>query len=113
MNTIDRQELKERLLKEGYVEANGLERTIDNLLNLEGKAADMLYGWLKSNILPQFEAIEGVDSTFLREQIKMKEPAIILSYGMLLKDPQINGAHLRSLQKRRLGFRPRKDDENK
>lgn len=108
MTTIDRQELKERLLKEGYVEANGLEKTIDNLLHLEGKAADMLHDWLKSNILPQFEAIEGVDSTFLREQIKMKEPAIILSYGMLLIAPKINGARLRSLQKRQFGFRPQK-----
>ena len=104
MNTIDRQNLKNRLLQEGYVEAFGLDRTIDNLLNLDGKAADMLKAWISDGVIPEFDAIEGVDSTTLREQLKMKDPAIILSYGMLLKDPKVNSIHLKNLLNRRMVF---------
>lgn len=99
MNTINRQELKKRLIQEGYVEAYGLDRTIDNLLNLDGKAAVMLIDWFNNGKTPEFDAIEGVDSAFLRDVLKMKEPAIILSYGMLLKDPKVNGAHLKSIMR--------------
>lgn len=99
MNTINRQELKKRLIQEGYVDANGLEGTIDNLLNLDGKAGEMLVEWYNHGIRPEFEAIEGVDSTWLRDTLKMKEPAIILSYGMLLRDPKVNGAHLKGIMR--------------
>lgn len=104
MNTINRQELKNRLIKEGYVEANGLDRTIDNLLNLDGKAAEMLKAWMYDGIIPEFDAIEGVDSVFLRDNYKMKEPAIILSYGMLLKDSKTNSARLKTLLKQKEVF---------
>ena len=90
MNTIDKQELKNRLIQEGYVEAFGLDQTINRLLNLDGKAAEMLKAWMDEGIIPEFDEIEGIDSKVLREQLKMKEPAIILSYGMLQKDPKIN-----------------------
>ena len=75
MNTIDRQELKNRLIQEGYVEAFGLDQTIDRLLNLDGKAAEMLKAWMDEGIIPEFDEIEGIDSKVLREQLKMKEPA--------------------------------------
>lgn len=97
MNTIDRQELKKRLIKEGYVEAFALDRTVDNLLALDGNARKMLEEWLFYNESPNFDAIEGIDSVMLREQLKMKEPAIILSYGMLQKDVKINSGYLRNL----------------
>ncbi len=102
MNTIDRQELKKRLLKDGYIEAFGLENTIDNLINLDGKAKEMLVQWLKYEIIPEFEAIEGIDSKMLRGQLNMKEPAIILSYGMLLKNPKVNSVHLKNLFRNRM-----------
>ncbi|MCD8297329.1 MAG: hypothetical protein LUC88_07135 [Prevotella sp.] len=104
MNTIDRQELKNRLIQEGYVEAFGLDQTIDNLLNLDGKAAGMLKAWMYDGIIPDFEAIEGIDSKMLRE-IKMKEPAIILSYGMLLKAPKENSIHLKRILKQRIVYK--------
>lgn len=104
MNTIDRQELKNRLIQEGYVEAFGLDQTIDRLLNLDGKAEEMLKAWMEEGAIPEFGEIEGIDSQILREKLKMKEPAIILSYGMLQKDPKANSIHLKNLLKRRTVF---------
>lgn len=104
MNTIDRLELKNRLIQEGYVESFGLDQTIDRLLNLDGKAAEMLKVWMDEGIIPVFDEIEGIDSKVLREKLKMKEPAIILSYGMLQKNPKANSIHLKNLLKRRTVF---------
>ena len=98
MNTIDRNELKNRLIQEGYIEANGLDMTIDNLLNLEGKAAEMLMEWFQDGKKPEFEAIEGIDSTYLRDTLEMKDPAVILSYGMLLVDPKVNSVRLKRIR---------------
>lgn len=106
MNTIDRQELKNRLIQEGYVETFGLDQTINRLINLDGKAAEMLKAWMDEGIIPEFDEIKGIDSKVLREQLKMKEPAIILSYGMLLINPDANSIHLKNLLKRRTVFRP-------
>ncbi len=97
MNTIDRQELKNRLIQEGYVEAFGLDQTIDRLLNLDGKAEEMLKAWMEEGAIPEFGEIEGIDSQILREKFKMKEPAIILSYGMLQKEPKLNSIHLKNI----------------
>lgn len=97
MNAIDRQELKSRLLQEGYVEANGIESTIDRLLSLEGHANEMLNAWVLEGKVPEFEAIEGIDSRVLREKLGMKEPAVIISYWMLEKDPKLNGIQLKKL----------------
>ncbi|MBR5656206.1 MAG: hypothetical protein IKW98_05930 [Prevotella sp.] len=108
MNTIDRQELKNRLVQEGYVENYGLDQTINRLLNLDGKAAEMLKAWMDKGIIPEFDEIEGIDSKVLREQLKMKEPAIILSYGMLLIDSKVNSLRLKNLLKQRIIFN-RKD----
>ena len=102
MNTINRQELKNRLLQEGYVEDYGLDKTIDNLLGLNGEAAKMLQEWVDHGKVPEFEAIEGIDSNTLRVKLGMKEPAIILSYGMLKMDPKINSIHLKNLLNRRM-----------
>lgn len=101
MNTIDRQKLKTRLIEEGYVEAFALDRTVDYLLALDGSARKMLEEWLFNNESPNFDAIEGIDSVMLREQLNMKEPAVILSYGMLLKDAKMNSGYLKNLLMRR------------
>lgn len=102
MNTIDRKELKNRLIQEGYVEAFGLDQTIDRLLNLDGKAEKMLKAWMEEGVIPEFDEIEGIDSKVLREKLSMKDPAIILSYGMLQKDPKANSIHLKNLLTRRM-----------
>ena len=59
----------------------------------------MLIEWFFNNTIPEFDAIEGVDSDYLRNTIKMKEPAIILSYGMLTKDPKVNSNYLKNIRK--------------
>lgn len=35
MSMINKNELKQRLIDEGYIEEYGLERTVENLINLE------------------------------------------------------------------------------
>ncbi len=108
METIDRTQLKERLIEEGYIEANGLEFTVDNLLNLTGPASEMLRKWMATGEVDKFEPIEGIDKRFLKDKLNMKKPAIILAYGMLLKDPKRNAMLLKREADRRNAFRPAK-----
>ncbi len=100
MNEITKEVLKTRLLEEGYKEEYGLDETMDRLLNLNGDARLKLYEWLYEGKIPTFKAIEGVDSSILRENLQMKEPAIILSYAMLLHNPEINSIYLKNLLKK-------------
>lgn len=99
MNTIDRNELRERLIDCGYVPEFGLENTIDNLMNLKNidnqDAYLMLQEWMNTGKVRKFEPVEGIDLKFLRDTLKMKAPAIILAYGMLLYDPVRNALFLK------------------
>lgn len=98
MNNIDRNKLKELLLNEGYIESNGIEMTLDNLMNLKGDAADMLREWMGTGKVRKFDPIEGIDRKFLRGEMKMKDPAIILAYGMLTSGhPKYNALLLRRI----------------
>lgn len=114
MSTIDRNNLKERLIDCGYIPEFGLENTINNLLNLKTKAPNayiMLEEWMKKGKLLKFEPIEGIDLNFLRNTLNMKDPAVILAYGMLLYDPQNSVLFLKRQEKRKLGFVPPKKKE--
>lgn len=93
---IGKSALRQRLVQEGYSE-HILDKTVDNLLQLKGGAAAMLNSWLNKGVRPEFDNIEGISSRFLRERLKMKEPAIILSYGMLTNNPIATSKHLKSL----------------
>lgn len=99
MKTIDRNELRERLIDCGYIPEFGLENTIDNLLNLHKlenqDAYKMLEEWMGTGKLRKFEPIEGIDYKYLKDILKMKDPAIILAYGMLLYDPKRNALFLK------------------
>ena len=97
--SINVQQLKQRLAQEGYRGAL-LEQTAEDLLKLDGEAAEMLHSWLNNGVSPNFDDIEGVNSRLLREQYRMKEPAIILSYGMLLNNPVHNSSYLKKLLSR-------------
>ncbi len=90
MTKINHDTLKEQLLEIGYVDAPITEKTIEHLLQLKGEAASMLEKWCKSGRVPNFNAIEGIDKKFLRDTLKMKDPAIIMAYGMLLDNPKYN-----------------------
>lgn len=95
-NDINMHQLKESLIKEGYSGVI-LEHTIENLQKLEGKAAELLHSWLKSGTLPEFGDIEGFNSSILRKDFRMKEPAIILSYALLLNNPSQNSKFLKNM----------------
>lgn len=101
MITINEQKLKACLLKEGYIEANGLDSTISHLLGMQEEAKQMLLEWMNEGKVPEFASINGIDSHILRDTLRMKEPAIILSYNMLLIDPIRNSAILKGLLSRR------------
>ena len=101
MITINKQDLRECLLKEGYIEANGLDSTISHLLSMQEEAKLMLLEWMEEEKIPEFSAINGVDSHMLRDILGMKEPAIILSYNMLLVDPIRNSVLLKEILSRR------------
>lgn len=94
-SVINGQQLRARLVQEGYSGAL-LDQTTDDLLKLDGKSAEMLHSWLGKGIKPEFNDIEGLNSRLLREQYQMKEPAIILSYGLLMNNPVQNSKHLKN-----------------
>lgn len=100
-NAISIQKLKKRLFQEGYRGAL-LEQTAGDLLKLDGEAADMLHSWIDFGTKPEFGDIEGLNSSILRNHYKMKDPAIILSYGMLMNNPVRNGKYLKSLLNRQI-----------
>lgn len=108
MEKINKEELRERLIGEGYLAEFGLDRTVDNLLNLEKlddkRAYEMLEKWMQTGKIDKFEPIEGIDYKFLKDTLKMKKPAIILAYGMLLYDPKRNALFLKREANRRMVF---------
>lgn len=112
MESIDRNKLRERLIDCGYgfVSEDVLKQTVNNLLNLETldnpAAYEMLVEWMRTAKLRKFEPIEGIDLKFLKEKLKMKEPAIILAYGMLLHDPKRNALFLKRQADKRNVFKP-------
>lgn len=108
MSTINKEELRERLLNEGYLEECGLDRTVENLLNLnrleDKRAYQMLEKWIQTGKIDKFEPIEGIDYKFLKDTLHMKKPAIILAYGMLLYDAKRNALFLKREATRRMLF---------
>lgn len=109
MNTINREELKVRLITEGYADQYGFEQTIDRLINFDGKPGEMLKTWMKTGEISEFEAIQGIDVTFLRNKLRMKDPAIIIAYAILLADPQSNGMYLKRLAESRIIYHSDKE----
>lgn len=96
---MTREEIKNALLECGYPQTNGLERTLDRLLSLNGEPFDMLRGWVKFKILPNFDFSSQVNSQLLYDELCFKAPAIILAYDMLIKDPESEKLYIRLLTK--------------
>lgn len=95
METINPKSLRERLIEDGYPDTEITDNTVKHLLAMNSDAIGMLKKWLESGRVPKFEAIEGIDKTFLRDNLKMKDPAIIMAYGMLLDNPKYNAMLLK------------------
>ncbi len=108
MKEINKNELRERLIDCGYIPEFGLDNTVENLLNLKyienPDAYTMLVEWMETAKIRKFEPIEGIDVKFLRDTLKMKDPAIILAYGMLLHDPKRNAMFLKQQVNKRNVF---------
>ena len=98
--------LKKQLMETGYSDNQSTDSTVSRLNFLMGKPHEMLSKWIANREQPDFEAIEGVDSNFLRDNLQMKDPAIIIAYAMLLESPLENAAYFRHLSTNIVGFYP-------
>lgn len=88
MKDLNPQELRERLIEIGYTDTPITDKAVEHLLALRGESADMLQEWYNTGRVKSFAPIEGIDKRFLKDGLKMKEPAIIMAYGMLLENPR-------------------------
>ena len=103
---MDKEQLKSKLIANGYPPNHSVDMTCQRLLWLRGKPAEMLKMWYDKGIEPKFDAIGGIDSNFLKEKLLMKAPAIIIAYAMLLNSPKENSAYFKQLVYRRKEFKP-------
>lgn len=86
-----------RLSECGYPQSNQTEATIGRLCSLCKESRVLLMDWLRSDSPVTFSSIQDIDSTFLRVQLGMKEPAIIIAHQMLLDEPIENARYFRLL----------------
>ena len=106
LNNMNKELVKQKLLEAGYSDTQALDATINRLCDLKGKPNELLVSWIYEGKTPIFEAIEGVDSSFLRDKLCMKEPAIIIAYAMLLNDAKENSDYFKHLAENKIGFYP-------
>ena len=106
-NTMNKEIVKQKLLEVGYSDTQALDATINRLCNLTGEPLKLLVSWLNEGKSPMFEAIEGVDSIFLKDKLCMKDPAIIIAYAMLLEDSKENSEYFKHLSENKVGFYPK------
>lgn len=105
-NTMNKEIVKQKLLEVGYYDNQALDATVNRLCDLKGEPYKLLINWLYEGKSPTFDAIEGVDSVFLKDKLCMKDPAIIISYAMLLDDSKGNSAYFKHLSENKVGFYP-------
>lgn len=103
---MNKEIVKQKLLEAGYSDTHNLNATVNRLCDLKGEPYELLVSWLYDGKSPAFDAIEGVDSGFLREKLCMKEPAIIIAYAMLLNNATENADYFKHLADNRIGFYP-------
>lgn len=86
-----------RLAEIGYPDSVQTDDTVGRLCSLEEESRGLLMDWLRTESPVAFSPIQGIDSTFLRDYLGMKEPAIIIAHQMLLDDPNENAKYFRHL----------------
>lgn len=101
--------IRMRLVEEGYIISDATNQTIARLSSLKGKSLDLLNDWLSNNNPVKFEPIHGITDSYLRDNLGMKEPAIIIAHEMLLLDPIENSKYFKELVKGRNLFKPNKN----
>lgn len=103
---MNKEIVKQKLLEAGYSDTQALDATINRLCDLKGKPNELLVSWIYEGKTPIFEAIEGVDSDFLKDKLCMKDPAIIIAFSMLIDEPKENSAYFKHLSENKVGFYP-------
>lgn len=98
--------IKKRLLEDGYKDNETTENTARRLFSLTGKSSEMLQDWVKNDITPSFEAINGVGSDWLIKKLKMKAPALAIAYAMLIENPDENVEYFKHLADNIISFYP-------
>lgn len=111
MHNIDINFLKSCLVKEGYANNSVTEATAKRLHSFNGEAASMLTEWLENGSEPSFGSLEGVNSSFLVDKLKLKAPALIIAYVMLKENPKENAAYFKKLVDNIIGFYPAVQNE--
>lgn len=101
---MEKKTLKQRLIDDGYPETPGLDATVDRLLNFKGNPAQMFEEWYTTKKLPTFEPIDGIDAQYLRQNLRMKDPAIIIAYAMMIDNRKENVPYLKELAQNRIIF---------
>ena len=86
-----------RLAEIGYPDSVQTDDTVGRLCSLREESHKLLMDWLRTEVQVTFSPIQGIDSTFLRDNLGMKEPAIIIAHQMLLDDPNENAKYFRHL----------------
>ncbi|MDE7414560.1 MAG: hypothetical protein K2N05_12345 [Muribaculaceae bacterium] len=81
----------------GYPDTAQTDATVGRLCSLREESHKLLMEWLRNEVPVTFSPIQGIDSTFLREILGMKEPAIIIAHQMLLDEPVENAKYFRQL----------------
>ena len=103
---MTKDDIKIRLISIGYPQTPGLDQTVDRLIGFTGEPKEMLEAWMERVVVPEFDSIYGISSSFLREKLGMKDPAIIIAFAMLLDNPKENADYLKQLVEKRFDFNP-------
>lgn len=106
LDNMNVDQIKSRLIEEGYADNAVTEGTAKRLHSLNGESAKMLEQWVSNNIVPEFAPIEGIGSDFLVSKLKMKAPALIIAYAMLEEEPKENSRYFKHLSENITGFYP-------
>ena len=106
LKTMNKEIVKQKLLEIGYSNTSALDATVNRLCDLKGKPHELLVSWIYDDKTPIFETIEGIDSSFLKEKLCMKDPAVIIAYSMLLADAKENADYFKHLSENKIGFYP-------
>lgn len=98
------EEVKTKLISEGYENNPVTVNTVNRLLSLTGRPYDMFQEWMTKGVIPSFEPIHGVGSEFLINKLSMKAPALVIAYAMLEENPEENAEYFKKLADNLIGF---------
>lgn len=88
MNTLySKDEIRERLLECDYPQGTTLlEDAVNRISEFDANAAEMFNKWYNTGKTPRFE-VNGISSDYLIATYGMKDPALIITYDWLMKEP--------------------------